>query len=325
MADSMPWWAWALIAVVAIVIIIAVIFAGRRDKDVDARHQGAGTTEEPLTPRRGLGTDEMADLATPQPAASPGRRLAEEDTLAMTDSHAGLPDDLPAGADVDINESTSEVETRETVADALDDVATDPVAGPGPGTVDDLDEDTLHAPLTIPEEQADPGPPEGAVEDFTADQPVPDEEPEGGVAESTAPEEIAAETDLDDDAATAEQNAVHDLSAPTPSEETEEAVLLDEAEVVEETEPDQLGDVADLEVEESRTDEVVETVDLGEDQGDIDAATSDIEAPQYADRGDYGDPYDDDIPRDDMGRRLDPYGNPVDNGPDVGPVPPSRV
>lgn len=316
MAVSMPWWAWALIAVVALAIIIAVIVAGRQDKNVDARHQGAGTTAEPLTPRRGLGSDEMADLSTPQPAASPGRRLAEEDTLAMTDSHAGLPDDLRAGADVDLDESASEVVTRETVGAALDDAAADPVAGPGPGTVDDLDEDTLHAPLTIPEDQSGPGTPEPAVEDFTADQPVPDEEPEGSVAESTAIEEIAPETELASDAAIAERDALLDLSGPSPSEETSEAVLLDEAEVATETEPDQLGDVAELDVEELVTDPV-ETVDLGEDQGDIDTSATepaaDVDVAQYADRGDYGDPYDDDVPRDDMGRRLDPYGNPVDD------------
>lgn len=293
MADW-PLWVWVLIAVIALIIIVAIIFGTRRTDDVDAGGPFAReqpTNVDPLTPRRGVATDPVTEPeAFEEEPVAPGRRadksLVDEDEETLTgplavpaEAGAGVSQDTPSATQAPSDDLRAAPQPTE---DFAAEAATETTDGSGGAT-------------RTPEQEwtgdtaGDP-PPQRLEDSYVPEEPV-----------------LAAP----DDKATEEPEAYYETPRGDDGTEVEPESVADEGRAVE-----AVPETAPAPATESPEERPLPPADIGSPD-DNDPPEKDFVPPKHADGADYGDPIgdvdaDDDVPRDDLGRRLDPYGNPVD-------------
>ncbi|GAB3815353.1 hypothetical protein GCM10028820_12670 [Tessaracoccus terricola] len=301
MADW-PIWVWVLIAVIALIIIVAIIFGTRRKDEVDP--DGPFAPDQPLadtpqTPRRGVTPDPVDDVGTePSTSTSPGRRAEDfsatdedEETLSgpltvpddvaaagVSASDAGIPSDgIPTA---NAAEATDQPGTgAEPVEDFAADAPTEAAEASPSGWAEERTGETAGDP-----------PPQRPEDDFAPDEPV-TASPDGMASQDPEPHFEPPEGDGD--------------VAVEPADVADEGRAV---EAVPETAPAPATEPEQPQASPPR--------DIGSPD-DNDPPEMDFTPPKHTDGTEYGDPVrevtpDDDVPRDDLGRRLDPYGNPVD-------------
>lgn len=278
MADW-PIWVWVLIAVVAVLIIAAIIFGTRRKDEIDeggpfAQEHNPGN--DSLTPRRGTTEPDAAVEPVASGAVTPGRRA--EDSIDEDEETLTGPLTVPADAPATPAEPASE-ELR-MASEPVEDFAAEAPAAPGEPVADPVvDPSREH-----PDQTAGDPPPQRPEDDFAPDEPV--------VAE---PDGMAS------------QNPQSHFEAPPTESSVEPDVVAHEGRAVE-----PVPETAPAPATEDPTPDAV-----SQSPDDDDPPEHDFAPPKHAASADHGDPVgdveaDDDVPRDDLGRRLDPYGNPVD-------------
>lgn len=326
-------WVWVAIAVVALVIIAAIIFGTRRKDEVDPDGPFApdqGGAAEPMTARRSATGDTFADAEAPTSEPSPrGRRVDEtpmegDEVVAEASAARG---DLTAT-------NVAESEDEETL--------TGPLAVPDDADTGASGDDFNSTDAVAPETADEPSSTEEPVEDFAAEgAPEPGDDLGAAAANEPEPEfsgETAAEPPsehIEDDFAPDEPvvAAPEGMAATEPESHFEppaaEGAVVGEADAIRDggRAVEAVPETAPAPATEDPTPESTASVVVGGQEStpavdvgspdDNDPPEADFTPPRHAAGEDYGEPIpdvapDDDVPRDDLGRRLDPYGNPVE-------------
>ncbi|MCC2594006.1 hypothetical protein LKO27_11375 [Tessaracoccus sp. OS52] len=303
MADW-PVWVWVLIVVIALIIVIAIILGLRKKDHVDPDGPFAEEhhSHSPGEPRRGVEPDPSQDELSTDPESAPvGRRV---DASSLDDDeetmHGPLvvPDDSVANDEDTAASAAGRYSEGYAPAAPADEPAADFAAGDGQQEPDRESEFNQNRQQAFDESDREPS--------LTTDH----------------PEELDRESRLTTDL----QEELDELDLEP--ELSEDPTAWGEPDVVAASEPLPANEASPEPAspawsQDAVEDEDAEDEDVVEDSLPLDEPARTVrpqgspEPPPYADREDYGSPVadsraDDDIPRDAQGRRLDPYGNPID-------------